>query len=126
MEKTKKQKTEWVFVPNDPQKSISITDLITSKFTLDECDFTYNGQNKSGFYINPEQYKTIANAILNNPNEYRSVQIFSKDKSGYHLLSTKDFRKITNRDIKRIDSKLKKSIKIMKDNSKLKKAEDRW
>ena len=117
----KNQNTEWVFVPNDPQKSISITDLISSKFNLFECDLTYNSQNKSGFYINREQYITIANAILNNPNEYRTVEIFSKDNKGYHLLSTKDFRTITKRGIKKIDSKLKKSIKIMKDNSKSKK-----
>jgi len=121
MKKQKKQKAEWVIVPGSRHNNIIITKLLEQDAGLCFANFTYNGSSKTGYTISLGQYKIIANTILDEPDKFTSVEIYSKDKRGYHLLTSKDYRKITKRGIKKIDPKLQETLKNIKNNSKLKK-----
>lgn len=118
MEKQTKKEVaiERVVVPGSKKNNKVIYELIEQKTSPQIRNFIYRGTQYSGFLIDLEQTKIIANTILEDPDQLRALKIYSKDKNGYHLHKSKDFREITDRTNHIIDLRLKKSIRQIKES----------
>lgn len=113
---TQHQILERIIVPGSKKNNEIVANLIEQTTSLQPRNFKFNNRPLTGFFLDLEQYKTFASSILDDPDRFRSIRIFSHDDRGYHLLKSKDFRLITKRSSKKLDQRLKKTLEEIKDH----------
>ncbi len=110
----KDQILERIVVPGSKKNNEIVANLIEQTTSLQPRNFKFKNRSLTGFFVDLEQYKTFANSIIDDPDRYRSIRIFSHDNRGYHLLGSKDFRLITKRSNKKLDKRLNKTLDKIK------------
>lgn len=98
---------EWIVYPGSTINNKNIVGLIQKSSFITKVEIDYRKIKYIGYSCTKAHFDFIANSVLENKSQFKSVKFFYKDRAGFHLLKGDALIKsVTGKDPKKIEKKI--------------------